>query len=93
MKDTTKYPWKWATMTDAELRIWLMMLVAGKDASRENVKLASAEWPKGADGKPDISRLPPIIWMEHRSDAHGGVWWDFDRSIAGIRKWFPYSPE
>lgn len=94
MADLTKYPWKWSTMTDHDLRCWLLYVLAGKNPLTEGpMKLAGAEWPKGADGKPDISRLPPIIFAWTRSDGTGGVWWDFDRTIKDIRQHFPYTPK
>lgn len=82
-------------MTDDEIIVWLMALVAGKDPLNEKaVTLASAEWPKDKHGHPDLSRLPPIISLQHRcqGDGMGGtaVWWDFRGCLAEIRRWFPY---
>jgi len=87
--DRSKFPWKWATMTDHELKIWLHGVVAGRDASRESITLASAEWPKDEHGQPDLSRLPPIIRFETRSQGPA-VWWDFEATLRHIRKYFPY---
>jgi len=85
-----KFPWKWSTMTDREIRMWLFAVTAGRDASREWITLASAEWTKDSFGNPDISRLPPRIDVETRHNG-GAVWWDFDATVRSIRKHFPYA--
>lgn len=77
-------------MTDREIRMWLFAVTAGRDASIEWIDLAIAEWPKDDLGNPDITRLPPRIYVETRRDG-GAIWWDFDATVKSIRRYFPYT--
>lgn len=90
-----KFPWKWSTMTDGEIRTWLLCVLAGRDASREAVVLAESSWRRGADGRIDTSVMPYIIFAETRCRSVGGIgteWrFDFDATVKSIRRYFPYT--